>query len=286
MATSPTPSDRTPRQVLDDHLSLAASGDWRTDLERNVADDIVVLTGFGLFTGRDQVRVLAELLEAQLPGASFGVRADDLGVIAATSAELDLPLHIHVSEQQAENEACLAQHGVSPVGLLSRTGVLGPRTTLVHATHLTGDDIDLIAGSGSIVCFCPTTEADLGDGIGPARELSEAGVPICLGSDSNAVVDILHEANRLEQHDRLRLMRRGIHSPESLAAMATTNGMRYLGWSGGGLASGSPADFIAVDPASPELVGTGASLAAVISAATRASVTDVVVAGIARKGNS
>jgi formiminoglutamate deiminase len=215
-----------------------------------------------------------------------GVGADDLGVIAATSAELDLPLHIHVSEQQAENEACLAQHGVSPVGLLSRTGVLGPRTTLVHATHLTGDDIDLIAGSGSIVCFCPTTEADLGDGIGPALELTKAGVPICLGSDSNAVVDILHEANRLEQHDRLRLMRRGIHSPESLAAMATTNGMRSLGWSGGGLAAGSPADFIAVDPASSELVGTGASLAAVISAATRASVTDVVVAGIARKGNS
>lgn len=71
VACGATPSERSPRQVLDDHLSLAASGDWRTDLERNVADDIVVLTGFGVFVGRDQVRVLAELLEAQLPDATF-----------------------------------------------------------------------------------------------------------------------------------------------------------------------------------------------------------------------
>jgi cytosine/adenosine deaminase-related metal-dependent hydrolase len=188
-----------------------------------------------------------------------------------------------VSEQVGENEACVAEHGVSPVELLRSHGVLGPRTTLVHATHLTADDIDVIAESGSTVCFCPTTEADLGDGIGPAVELVEAGVSICLGSDSNAVIDILHEANRLEQHDRLRLMRRGIHPSEGLAAMATANGMRSLGWPDRGLDVGCPADFIAVDTSGSELARTGGSLAAVMSSATRASVTDVVVGGVIRK---
>ncbi|CAN5498109.1 hypothetical protein BH23ACT3_BH23ACT3_00360 [soil metagenome] len=71
MADMDERSVRCPREVLDDHLALAAAGDWRTDLDRNVADDVVVLTGFGVFEGRDQVRVLAELLEAQLPGARF-----------------------------------------------------------------------------------------------------------------------------------------------------------------------------------------------------------------------
>ncbi len=214
-----------------------------------------------------------------------GVSAADLGVVARTSDDLDLPRHVHVSEQVAENEACLAEHGVTPVGLLSRVGMLGPSTTLVHATHLTPADIDLIAGSGSQVCFCPTTESDLGDGIGPAIELAEAGVSICLGSDSNAVIDVLHEANRLEQHDRLRLLRRGIHAPQALATMATVHGMRSLGWGGGGITVGAPADFIAVDVDSAELSGTGGSLGAIFSAATRASVTDVVVGGVRKSGS-
>jgi formiminoglutamate deiminase len=212
-----------------------------------------------------------------------GVGVHDLGTIARTATELDAPLHIHASEQVAENQACLAHHGVTPIGLLASNGVLGPRTTVVHATHLTAGDINLIAESGSTVCFCPTTEADLGDGIGPALELVEAGVTICLGSDSNAVIDILHEATRLEHHDRLRLMRRGIHSSQALASMATANGMRSLGWPLGGLAVGSPADFIAVDTSGSELARTGGSLAAVMSSATRASVTDVVVGGVVRK---
>ena len=71
MTISQTPSLRSPHEVLDDHLTLAAAGDWQTDLERNFDEDIVVLTGFGVITGRDQVRILAELLDAQLPGASF-----------------------------------------------------------------------------------------------------------------------------------------------------------------------------------------------------------------------
>jgi formiminoglutamate deiminase len=213
-----------------------------------------------------------------------GVSAEDMAVVAATAGDLDAPLHVHVSEQVAENEVTLAEHGTTPVGVLSGSGILGPATTLVHATHLTEDDIALIAASGSIVCFCPTTESDLGDGIGPARELAEAGVPLCLGSDSNAVIDILREGHRLEQHDRLRLMRRGIHTPQALMEASTVVGMRSIGWHDGGIAVGAPADFITVDPESDELIDTGASLDAIVSAATRASVTDVIVGGVRRKG--
>ncbi|MDA2980067.1 MAG: formimidoylglutamate deiminase [Actinomycetota bacterium] len=212
-----------------------------------------------------------------------GVASRDLSAVAATAEELGAPLHIHVSEQNAENEATLTEHGVTPVGLLARVGLLRQTTTLVHATHLTHNDIDLIASGGSTVCFCPTTESDLGDGIGPAIELADAGVPLCLGSDSNAIVDILREAHRLEQHDRLRLTRRGVHSSEALATAATSSGGRSLGWSGVGIAPGGEADFISIDTTSNELSGTDETLGAVMSSATRSSVADVVVAGIAKR---
>ncbi len=239
---------------------------------------------------RDRVEALAEIVAdndlVRLGVAAHSVRGvgiDDLSVIAATADELDLPLHVHVSEQAAENEVTLSAHGVTPVGLLVSEGVVTSRTTLVHATHLSQDDVALVAASGAIVCFCPTTESDLGDGIGPAIELAEAGVPLCLGSDSNAIIDILREAHRLEQHDRLRLMRRGIHSPQALVAAASTVGMRSLGWDDRALAVGGLADFIAIDPESDELAGTGGSLGAIVSSATRASVTDVVIAGVSRR---
>lgn len=241
---------------------------------------------------QDRVRALAAAVGSD-PMIRIGVAAhsvrgvggDDLAVVARTAEELSAPLHVHVSEQVAENEACQTQHGITPVELLARAGVLGPNTTLIHGTHLAARDLTLIAEARAIVCFCPTTEADLGDGIGPALELAGAGVPLCLGSDSNAVIDILHEAVRLEQHDRLRLMRRGIHSPESLAVSATNTGMRSLGWPDTGLAKGAPADFISVDVDGSELSGTGGSLGAIMSSATRASVADVVVGGVHRRAS-
>ncbi|MEZ5174884.1 MAG: formimidoylglutamate deiminase [Acidimicrobiia bacterium] len=236
---------------------------------------------------RDRVAMLAaavadrEMVRLGVAAHSVrGVPIDDLATVAATAVELDLPFHIHVSEQRAENEACRTHHGLSPVGLLSREGALTPRTTLVHATHLEEGDIELIAAAGSMVCLCPTTEADLGDGIGPAIELASAGVPLCLGSDSNAVIDILREAHRLEHHDRLRLLRRGVHSPSALMAAATTTGMRSLGWSDRGIAAGGVADFVVVDPTSADLRGTGGSIEAIVLSATRASITEVVIGGI------
>jgi formiminoglutamate deiminase len=263
-------SDVTGKPVLDEQarFSDGSVGAW-TERVTALSDELA---------SNDRVRLGVAAHSVR------GVRARDLGPIAATARDLGVPLHVHVSEQIAENEATRAEHGVSPVGLLAREGVLGPTTTLIHATHLAQEDIDLIVVSGSMVCFCPTTESDLGDGIGPAMELVDAGVPLCLGSDSNAVIDILREAHRLEQHDRLRLMRRGIHTPEALMATATVNGMRSLGWNDAGLVVGAPADFISIDTESNELVDTEESLGAVVSAATRASITDVIVAGERVKG--
>jgi len=210
-----------------------------------------------------------------------GVGVADLGAVANFAEELDAPLHVHVSEQSGENEACLEVHGVTPVQLLEREGFLGPRTTLVHATHLSADDILSIGESGTGVCLCPTTEADLGDGIGPAAELSSAGVKLSLGSDSNVIIDILEELRRVEHHDRLRLGRRGIHDSDDLMAMATRNGADALGWRDGGrIAGGAPADFVVLDPQSLDLAGMDLStISGVAMSASRAAVTDVVVGG-------
>ena len=107
-----------------------------------------------------------------------------------------------MSEQTAENDACLVHHGSTPIAVLHRAGALSPAFTAVHATHLRADDVRRLSASGATVCMCPTTERDLGDGIGPSVELAEAEVPIHLGSDSNAVIDHFAEARAVELHER------------------------------------------------------------------------------------
>ncbi|MFI9384181.1 formimidoylglutamate deiminase [Kutzneria sp. NPDC052558] len=159
----------------------------------------------------------------------------------------DGPLHVHLSEQPAENEACLAAYGKTPTELLAEAGVLSPRTTAVHATHLTEHDRALLGGSTTAACFCPTTEADLADGIGPARELVDAGSPLSLGSDQHVVIDPLVETRALEHGERLRTGQRGRFSPQELLAAATAAGHAGLGWPDAGrIAVGAPADLVAV----------------------------------------
>ncbi len=172
--------------------------------------------------------------EALLPLASdrvgigaavHSVRAVDpeaIGTVAGWATERGLPLHAHVSEQPAENEQCLAAHGRTPTGLLADHGALGDRFTAVHATHLTEDDITLLGGS--TVCFCPTTERDLADGIGPAASLEAAGARLALGSDSHAVIDLLEEARAVELDERLATGARGGHDAPSLLRAATDHG--------------------------------------------------------------
>lgn len=204
------------------------------------------------------------------------VPADQLATVA--EAATGRPLHVHLSEQRAENDACLAATGLTPTGLLARHGALGPTTTAVHATHLTDDDVATLGGSGTHVAFCPTTERDLGDGVGPSRRLHEAGSPITLGSDSHAVVDHFEEMRALETDERLVTERRGHWSAGELVAAAT--GHAGLGFGDAGeIAVGRRADLVLLDPRSPRTAGTGADAHTVAFAATAADVMLTMVDG-------
>jgi len=212
------------------------------------------------------------------------VRAVDpaaMATVAAWAEARQAPLHLHLSEQRAENQACLAATGRTPAALADSAGVLGPRTTAVHATHLSGEDVALLGATRTSVCLCPTTERDLADGIGPARSLADAGSPLCLGSDSHAVIDLFEEARAVELDERLATERRGQHRPDDLLTAATGAGMAALGWDAGRLAPGQLADLVTLDLSSVRLAGTRPAEAVdqLVFAATAADVTSVVVSG-------
>lgn len=197
------------------------------------------------------------------------VPADQLSLVDSPRA-----VHIHLSEQRAENEQCRAAYGRTPTELLDEHGVLTERLVAVHATHLTASDIDRLRGARA--CFCPTTERDLGDGIGPARALRDAGVRLSIGSDSNAVVDAFEETRALELDDRLASEERGRFSAEELLAAGTDHAA--IGWDGvGALAEGAGADFVTVALDSVRTAGIEPS--GVLFAASGADVRHVVVAG-------
>ena len=151
---------------------------------------------------------------------------EELGRYAAAEA---LPLHVHADEQPREIEECLAEHGLRPIQLLAETGCLGPHTTVVHATHANGRELDLLAEAGARVCVCPTTEANLGDGFVPVEELCSRGIGICIGSDSNVRIDPLEELRELEGTARRRTLRRNVVSVSSLLCFGSDEGAAALG---------------------------------------------------------
>ncbi len=183
------------------------------------------------------------------------------------------PLHVHLSEQVAENEACVAAYGLTPTQLLAEEGVLGPMTSVVHATHLTETDIGLLGAARAFVCLCPTTERDLADGIGPARALHEAGARLTLGSDSHAVIDLFEEMRAVEMHERLATQRRGHWSAAELLDAATVDGHASLGFADAGrIATGQRADLVTVDLDTWRTRDCGASAETLVFAATGADV--------------
>jgi formiminoglutamate deiminase len=190
-------------------------------------------------------------------------------------------VHVHVSEQPAENAACIAATGKTPTQVLSDAGMLGRHFTAVHATHLTATDISLLCSSHSGVCMCPTTERDLADGVGPASSLSEGGAVLSIGTDSNASIDMFEEARAVETDERLVTGKRGVHAPASLLIAATSGGATALGWGQHGIHVGAPADFIALSLDSVRLASFDAAHAAahIVHSASPADVRDVWVAG-------
>jgi len=210
----------------------------------------------------DNMAALVKSYPADSPEVRFGVAPHSLRAvplrelkeIAAWGRERKLPLHMHVAEQVAENQACLREYGMTPVELLASENLLGPDFTAVHAIHITGEEIAGLAGASATICSCPTTERNLGDGVIVADQVMRAGIRIALGSDSQAQIDPLEDARELDYHLRLDRQQRAILDQigeQTLASRlfdcATVHGARALGISAGELAPGAFADFITVD---------------------------------------
>ncbi|WP_185300427.1 formimidoylglutamate deiminase [Streptomyces finlayi] len=270
-------------------------------------DTAYLAAGFGEKPGRQQLRFSdttadawaerASLLKGDdhaLIGAAIhsvrAVPAGQLATVAEWAEEREAPLHVHLSEQTAENEACLAAHGRTPTRLLADHGVLGRRTTGIHNTHLTPEDIGLLGSSVTGTCMCPTTERDLADGIGPAVALQRAGSPLSLGSDSHAVIDLFEEARAMELNERLRTHVRGHWTASALLRAASATGHAALGRPEAGIIEpGAPADLTTVALDSVRTAGPPPRLAAeaVVFAASAADVRHTVVAGrhIVRDGH-
>jgi formiminoglutamate deiminase len=237
------------------------------------------VSGFGC----DSLGMVAP--HARLGAAIHSVRAvapDQVPEIMAWSHAHGAPVHAHLSEQPLENAESRAAFGRTPAQVLYDAGALGPRTTLVHATHLTERDVELLGGSLSAVCMCPLTEADLADGVGPAPALAAAGSPLALGSDGHSAIDLLEEARWMELGQRLVTRRRGHFSAADLAVAATASGHACLGWpEAGEIVPGAYADLVTLPLDSPRLAGGGSDpLAAVFAAGTAADVRHVVVSGV------
>jgi formimidoylglutamate deiminase len=229
--------------------------------------------------------------EVRLGIAPHSVRAvplADLRKIAAWSRENKLPLHMHVAEQVAENEACLREYGFTPVKLLHRERLLAPDFTAVHAIHIGADEIAMLAEANATICSCPTTERNLGDGIIAADHVMAAGIRVAFGSDSQAQIDPLEDARELDYHLRLKQQERAILdqiAAQTLAsrlfACATIHGAGALDLPGGGLTPGSFADFFTVDLNDVSIAGHSAEdlLPIIVFALNRSAIRDVVVNG-------
>jgi formiminoglutamate deiminase len=221
----------------------------------------------------DRVDALDAGGDVQVAAAIHSARAvspTDMKEIARWAHERSAPLHAHVSEQRAENRACIDAYGATPTQLLQDAGAFGADFTAVHAIHLDGSDVALLGSAR--VCLCPTTERDLADGIAPSGQLRDAGARLAVGSDSNAVVDMFEEARGIELDTRLATGERGIHPAVELLGAAT---------GGATLEAGAKADLVTIGVSSPRLAGAPAEalLDALTFAATADDVTAVMVAG-------
>ena len=265
--------------LIDSCYLHGGTGEPLTDAQRRFSDGSVEAWA-------ERVGDLDENESARIGAAIHSMRAvhpEAAATVAAWARERDRPVHAHVSEQPAENEACLEAYGRTPTALLAEAGALEANFTAIHATHLDAADLALLGGAGACCCVCPTTERDLADGIGRMRPLVDAGASLAVGSDSHAVIDLFEEARAIELDERLASGERGRHSAVELLRAATEGGHRSLGWpEAGRIAVGAPADLVAVDLDSIRMAGSEPEIAleAVVFSATAADVRTVIADGV------
>ena len=193
--------------------------------------------GIERFRQSSVAQYLEELEALRADGIRVGVAphsvracpADALRELGAYAAEHGLVLHVHADEQPQEIDECKTEHGLRPIELLDREGCLGPHTTVVHATHADGHELDLLAAAGSRICVCPTTEAHLGDGFLPVARVCHRSIGMCIGSDSNVRIDPLEELRELEGIARRQTGKRGVVSVDSLLCFGSDEGAAALG---------------------------------------------------------
>jgi formimidoylglutamate deiminase len=239
------------------------------------------------------------------PHSVRAVPLDYLRAVIGFAAQHGLKVHMHVAEQPAEVSACVQEHGRTPVALLETEGLLSEDFTAVHAIHVTPKAIPGFARTGAMICACPTTERNLGDGVVPADEYFKHSVQVCLGTDSHAQIDLFEDARELEYHLRLQKLERAVldpqsqvtrptgrdasatrkAGPEALAARlfecATVSGARSIGAAGGALEIGKPADFFTVALDDPTIAGASGDelLPTIMFSSSRVAVREVVVGG-------
>jgi formimidoylglutamate deiminase len=215
---------------------------------------------------------LAALRLAPVELAPHSVRAlpiEYIREISTYARSHNKQVDMHVAEQPAEIQACIAEHGSRPVELLEDNGVLDSHFTAVHAIHITPEEINFLGRAYARVCACPTTERNLGDGPVPADRLLAADAHLCLGSDSNAQIGILEDARSLEYHLRMYKLERAVLQPQQLFEAAT-----------GAMAGDSP-DFFTLDRNDPSLAGADEEslVSHVVFSAERTALRDVYVNG-------
>jgi formimidoylglutamate deiminase len=225
------------------------------------------------------------------PHSVRAVPLDYLKTVVEFANARGLVVHMHVAEQTAEVAACIAEYRRSPVALLDTEGLLSERFTAVHAIHVTPKAIAALARAQVNVCACPTTERNLGDGVVPVDGYFNAGVAVSLGTDSQTQIDLFEDARELEYHLRLQHTERNVLAPENshgedalarrLFACATTSGAASIGFHGGTLEPGAPADFFTVDLDDPSIAGSSPDnlLTNIVFSLSRTAIKDVVVGG-------
>jgi formimidoylglutamate deiminase len=272
-----------------------ARAGWRRPLHpgqnrfryRDVATFLAGVTDLRSELARDHLP--ADVSLGVAPHSLRAVTLEDFSAINRHGRDHGLPVHVHLSEQRAENSDCRAESGSTPIALLARSGQLHPGLTAIHAVHVRPEEVRALAAADVSVCACPTTERNLGDGLAPTDEFIAAGLNLALGSDSQIQIDPLEDARELDYHVRLAREERAVlvpsrpGDPDGLARRlwhaATAGGARALGTSAGTLAPGRPADFFTVDLRDPSIAGSAGSLAALVFALERTAIRHVVVGG-------